>query len=269
MSEKNKMPLLEHIKELRDRLIKSVVAILILFFVFFSVKEHIYGFLVQPLANVLVESGENRRMIFTALHEAFFTYIKVSFWTALFVGFPFVALQFWRFVATGLYLKEKRALLPYLVISPILFFLGGALVYYFIFPLAWKFFISFEAQGTASSLAVQLEPKVNEYLSLVMRLIFAFGLSFQLPVVLTLLARAGLTSSKGLARKRKYAIVFSFIGAAIITPPDVISQVGLAIPIIILYEISIFAVRIVEKKRQKEDATAEEELSNDKDLHTT
>ncbi len=269
MSEKNKMPLLEHIKELRDRLIKSVVAILILFFVFFSVKEHIYGFLVQPLANVLVDSGENRRMIFTALHEAFFTYIKVSFWTALFVGFPFVALQFWRFVAPGLYLKEKRALLPYLVISPILFFLGGALVYYFIFPLAWKFFISFEAQGTASSLAVQLEPKVNEYLSLVMRLIFAFGLSFQLPVVLTLLARAGLTSSKGLARKRKYAIVFSFIGAAIITPPDVISQVGLAIPIIILYEISIFAVRIVEKKRQKEDAAAEEELSDDKDLHTT
>ena len=122
MSEKNKMPLLEHIKELRDRLIKSVVAILILFFVFFSVKEHIYGFLVQPLANVLVESGENRRMIFTALHEAFFTYIKVSFWTALFVGFPFVALQFWRFVAPGLYLKEKRALLPYLVISPVLFF---------------------------------------------------------------------------------------------------------------------------------------------------
>lgn len=253
-----KMPLLEHLIELRNRLLKSLVAIVILFFVFFFIKEHIYGFLVRPLADILAEQGESRRMIFTALHEAFFTYIKVSFWTALFVAFPFVAAQFWRFVAPGLYANEKKALLPYLILSPILFFFGGALVYYFIFPLAWQFFISFETPGSAGMLPVQLEPKVNEYLSLVMRLIFAFGLSFQLPIVLTLLARAGLTTSAGLASKRKYAIVFSFIGAAIITPPDVISQIGLAIPIILLYEASILAVRIVERKSRLEEAVNEE-----------
>ncbi len=252
----SKMPLIAHLVELRGRLLKSVIAIIVLFFIFFSVKEHIYGFLVQPLADILAEQGGERRMIFTALHEAFFTYIKVSFWTALFVAFPFVAAQFWRFVAPGLYLHEKKAVLPYLVLSPILFFLGGALVYYFIFPLAWQFFISFETPGGVGSLAVQLEPKVNEYLSLVMRLIFAFGISFQLPIVLTLMARAGMTTSQGLASKRKYAIVFSFIGAAIITPPDVISQVGLAIPIIILYEASIIAVRMVEKKSKSEDQAA-------------
>ena len=252
----SKMPLLAHLVELRGRLLKSVIAIIVLFFIFFSVKEHIYGFLVKPLADILAEQGGERRMIFTALHEAFFTYIKVSFWTALFVAFPFVAAQFWRFVAPGLYLHEKKAVLPYLVLSPILFFLGGALVYYFIFPLAWQFFISFETPGGNGALAVQLEPKVNEYLSLVMRLIFAFGISFQLPIVLTLMARAGMTTSQGLASKRKYAIVSSFIGAAIITPPDVISQVGLAIPIIILYEASIIAVRMVEKKSNSEGQAA-------------
>ena len=256
----SKMPLMEHLVELRGRLLKSVVAIVVLFFLFFSVKEHLYGFLVQPLAEILAEQGGERRMIFTALHEAFFTYIKVSFWTALFVAFPFIAAQFWRFVAPGLYKHEKKAVLPYLILSPILFFLGGALVYYFIFPLAWQFFISFETPGGVGSLPVQLEPKVNEYLSLVMRLIFAFGVSFQLPIVLTLMARAGITTSRGLASKRKYAIVFSFIGAAIITPPDVISQIGLAIPIIILYEASIISVRMVERKRHKsgeEDDDAE------------
>ena len=263
------MPLLEHLVELRNRLIKSVIAIILLFFVFFAFKESIYGFLVQPLANILAEQGGKRRMIFTALHEAFFTYIKVSFWTALFVAFPFVAAQFWRFVAPGLYANEKKALLPYLILSPILFFLGGGLVYYLIFPLAWQFFISFEAPGGPGTLPVQLEPKVNEYLSLVMRLIFAFGISFQLPIVLTLLARAGLTSSRGLATKRKYAIVFSFIGAAIITPPDVISQVGLAIPIIMLYELSIIAVRVVEKKKRSSENGFEDEIIEETDFNLT
>ena len=262
-----KMPLLEHLVELRGRLLKSVIAIIVLFFIFFAVKEEIYGFLVQPLANILAEQGGERRMIFTALHEAFFTYIKVSFWTALFVAFPFVAAQFWRFVAPGLYAHEKKAVLPYLVLSPILFFMGGALVYYFIFPLAWQFFISFEAPGGTGTLAVQLEPKVNEYLSLVMRLIFAFGTSFQLPIVLTLMARAGMTTSRGLAAKRKYAIVFSFIGAAIITPPDVISQVGLAIPIIIFYEISIISVRMVEKKKGIEVVDEDDEEIEETDFN--
>jgi len=219
------------------------------------------------LANILTETGGNRRLIYTALHEAFFTYIKVSFWAAMFVSFPFIAMQFWKFVAPGLYKKEKKALAPYLVLSPILFFAGGALVYYFIFPLAWKFFLSFESAGAAGGLPIQLEAKVNEYLSLVMRLIFAFGISFQLPIVLTLLARAGLATSVGLAAKRKYALVMVFVAAALLTPPDIISQIGLAIPIIILYEASIIAVRAVEKKKAEEEGEEEEEIIEETDFN--
>ena len=257
-----KMPLLEHLVELRSRLVKSFIAIIVLFFVCYAFAEYIYGYLVQPLADVMEDEGRNRRLIFTALHEAFFTYIKVSFFAALFLAFPIVAAQFWKFVAPGLYAKEKKALLPYLIMTPILFFTGGAIVYYFIFPLAWKFFLSFESAGLAGSLPIQLEAKVNEYLSLVMRLIFAFGISFQLPILLTHLARVGFASSKGLAAKRKYAIVIAFVAAAILTPPDVISQVGLALPIIALYEVSILAVRLIERKKDDaadtDDAPAEE-----------
>jgi sec-independent protein translocase protein TatC len=257
--EDNTSPLMEHIIELRNRLLYSVIAVFVVFCGAYYISGDIYSFLVQPLADIMHETGQNRRLIYTALHEAFFTYVKVSFWAAMFVSFPFIALQFWKFVAPGLYKNEKRALAPYLVLSPILFFSGGALVYYFIFPLAWKFFLSFESAGLAGGLPIQLEAKVNEYLSLVMRLIFAFGLSFQLPIVLTLLARAGVTTSVGLAAKRKYALVIVFIAAAIITPPDIISQIGLAIPIIILYEISIIAVLMVEKKKAQADSSDEEE----------
>jgi len=257
------MPLLDHLIELRTRLLRSFIAVLLLFFVCYYFAPDIYDFLVQPLADVMVKTDHPRRLIFTALHEAFFTYIKVALFAALFLSFPFLAIQVWAFIAPGLYKHEKRAFAPFLVATPILFFLGGALVYYLIFPLAWKFFLSFESVGGHGALPIQLEAKVDQYLSLVMRLIFAFGLCFELPVVMTLLARVGLVTSKGMAEKRKYAIVLAFVAAAILTPPDVISQIGLAVPTMLLYEISIWAVKVVE--RQKGVVLEDEEEDEDDD----
>ena len=179
--DQDKRPLLEHLIELRRRLIYSVVALLLAFIGCYFVAEQIYAFLVQPLADVL-EGQEGRRLIYTGLTEAFFTYLKVAFFAALCISFPIIAAQLWIFVAPGLYRNEKLAFLPFLILTPLLFFAGAALVYYFIFPLAWKFFLSFETVGGATALPIQLEAKVNEYLSLVMKLIFAFGLSFQLPL---------------------------------------------------------------------------------------
>ena len=247
--EEAKMPILDHLIELRQRLIYSLASILLLFFSCYYFAEDIYGFLVQPLSDIMEELGRDRRLIFTALHEAFFTYIKVSFFTALFLAFPFIAIQVWMFVAPGLYRHEKMAFLPFLIATPILFFSGGALVYYYVLPVAWNFFLSFESLGGPTSLPIQLEAKVNEYLSLVMQLIFAFGLCFELPVVMTLLGRVGIISSAGMVKKRKYAIVMAFIAAAILPPPDPISQIGLALPTILLYEVSILSVRLIEKKR--------------------
>jgi sec-independent protein translocase protein TatC len=247
------MPLLDHLIELRNRLMYSCIAIFLGFLVCYFFAEEIYAFLVQPLADIY-QGQTGRRMIYTGLAEAFFTYLKVAFWAGAFLTFPFVAIQLWLFIAPGLYRTEKRAFLPFLAATPILFFLGGAMVYYFIFPLAWRFFLSFETAPGEGALPIELEARVGEYLSLVMKLIFAFGLSFQLPVALTLMGRVGLITSEQLARNRKFAIVAVFVVAAIITPPDVISQVGLAIPILLLYELSIIAVRMVEKRRAEAEA---------------
>jgi sec-independent protein translocase protein TatC len=262
-SHDKQMPIMEHLIELRNRLTWAVLALFITFAVCYYFVEDIYGFLVQPLADIM---GPDRRMIYTALTEVFFTYVKVSFFAACFVSAPVFLGQFWAFVAPGLYKNERSAFMPFIFATPILFLMGGALVYYLIMPLAWKFFLSFEQAGGASNLAIQLEAKVGEYLSLVMKLIFAFGLCFQLPVLLTLMARAGIVTADGLARRRKYAIVIAFGFAAVLTPPDLISQIGLGIPIIILYEISIIMARISERKRAKAAADEDDETdSNDDD----
>ena len=247
------LPLLDHLIELRNRLMYACAAIFAGFFLCYFFADHIYAFLVQPLADIY-QGQTGRRMIYTGLTEAFFTYLKVAFWAGAFLTFPIVAAQLWLFIAPGLYRNEKQAFLPFLVATPILFFMGGAIAYYVVFPLAWRFFVSFETAGGPQSLPIELEARVGEYLSLVMKLIFAFGLSFQLPVALTLMGRVGLIGSEGLSRNRKFAIVGVFTVAAIITPPDIISQVTLAIPILILYEISIIAVRIVERRRAEAEA---------------
>jgi len=239
----------EHLSELRSRLLKIFIYLFFFFAICYFFAENIYSFLVEPYAAAVKDDGVNRRMIFTALHETFFTYLKVAFFAAMFVTSPIILTQIWKFVAPGLYKNEKKALLPYLIATPILFLLGGMLVYYLIMPLAIKFFLSFETSSSINSLPIQLEAKVNEYLSLIMRLIFAFGISFQLPVLLTLLAQVGFVDSEYLKKRRKYVIVIIFIAAAILTPPDPITQIGLGIPLLILYELSILSVKIIEKKK--------------------
>ncbi len=282
----SKAPLMEHIIEFRNRLVYSVITLLIAFIICYLISQELFNFLVRPLVQALGDDLEGRRMIFTGLHEAFFTNIKIAFFVALFVSFPIIATQIWAFVAPGLYKNEKSAFLPFLVMTPILFFLGGALAYELVMPLAWSFLLGFESNGNASiytqaftaltehfpallpylpapstamTLPIQAETRVSEYLSLSMKLIFAFGLCFQLPVLLTLLGRVGLVSSAGLKAKFKYAVVFAFIAAAILTPPDPLSQITLAIPIIILYAISIVSVRMVEKKRAEREAELDNE----------
>ena len=245
---KDKQPLLEHLIELRSRIIKTMIMIIVFFIFFYIFADNIYNFLVKPYANA-VAGEEGRRLIFTALHETFFTYIRVAIFASLFVSLPFLLIQLWIFIAPGLYKNEKNVVLPYLLATPVLFILGSALVYYLIMPLAIKFFLSFESIGGNGALPIQLEAKVNEYLSLIMRLILAFGLCFQLPVALTLMARVGLVSSEGLKKNRKYVIVGIFAIAAILTPPDPISQIGLGIPILLLYELSIIAVSFIEKRK--------------------
>ena len=243
-----------HLTELRSRLIRSLIFVSIIFIFGYIFAENIYNFLLEPYAQAVKNDGIQRRLIFTAIHETFITYLKVAFFTAFFLGSPILLTQIWKFIAPGLYQNEKKALLPYLIATPILFILGGMLIYYLVMPLAIKFFLSFETTATATTLPIQLEAKVNEYLSLIMRLIFAFGLSFQLPVLLNLLARVGVIDSEYLKIRRKYFIVIIFAAAAILTPPDPITQIGLAIPLLILYELSILSVKFTEKNRDKDNA---------------
>ena len=248
------MSLMDHLTELRSRLLISIVVFVVLFLLCLvkigdpssSIADQVYLFLQKPLADLLSERGG--RMIFTGLHEGFFTQIKVAFFTSISISLPIILLQVWKFVAPGLYKNERNAMLPFMIATPFLFILGAAMVYYMVIPLAWQFFLSFEINPGQGALPIEVEPRISEYLSLVMRLMFAFGLSFELPVVLLLLVKSGFVTPDGLASKRRYAILTSFVAAAILTPPDVISQVMLATPIIILYEISIIAARIMYKK---------------------
>lgn len=263
--EVERMPLTAHLAELRQRLIYALIGFIIAFLACFYLADILFNFLVEPLASVWGNKG-NHRLIFTALHEKFFTDIKIAFFAAAFLSFPIVSMQLWKFVAPGLYRKEKRAFLPFLVATPFLFFAGGAFVYYIVMPVAWQFFTSFEQLAGQGPMAIELEPKVNEYLSLVMRLIFAFGISFELPVVLTLLAKVGLTSAEGLRKKRRYAVVIAFVAAAVLTPPDPLSQLALAIPIILLYEVSILCARMMERRAAANDDAARDSYADDDEL---
>ena len=237
-----KAPLLDHLIELRGRLIKSIIAIVLCFLLCYWQSANIFAFLIEPLLKIL---PEGRGLIYTAPQEAFFTYVKLSLWGAIMLAFPIIASQIWMFVAPGLYRHERKAFLPFLAATPILFALGAALAYYVVIPLALRFFAHFETPD------MKQETKVGEYLSLIMTLIFGFGLAFEMPVLLTLMGRVGLISSDTLKSKRRYAIVGVFIIAAIATPPDPVSQISLALPMILLYEISILSVRMVEKKREE------------------
>ena len=246
----NQASFIEHFTELRSRLLKSFIYLFVFFIICYFFAENIYNFLVQPYADAVKDDQIQRRLIFTALQETFITYLKVAFFASIFIASPIILIQVWKFVAPGLYKNEKKALLPYLIATPILFLLGGMLVYFLVMPLAIKFFLSFETSAQVGNLPIQLEAKVNEYLSLIMRLIFAFGISFQLPVLLSLLARVGFIDSDYLRKRRKYVIVIIFALAALLTPPDPITQIGLGIPLLILYELSILSVSIIEKKKK-------------------
>ena len=256
--ESTKAPLLEHLVELRKRLVYSLLAFAGCFLVGFYFSKPIYAFLTEPLAHALV-GHPNNHLIYTAVYETFFTYVKVGMFAGLCLAFPIIASQIWMFVAPGLYKHERHAFLPFLLASPVLFLMGAGFVFYIMLPFALRFFLGFETPGTANTLGIQLLAKVSDYLDLVTTLIFAFGLTFQMPVLLSLLGRVGIVSAAMLRKFRRYAIVGIFALAAIVTPPDLFSMVSLAIPLTLLYEVSIWCVALIERRRAQEDAAREKE----------
>lgn len=245
-------PLIEHLMELRNRLMWAIGGFFVAFLICFAYAKQLFNLLVIPFKWAVDWAGMSDRgieLIYTAPQEFFFTQIKIGMFGGLILAFPMIATQVYKFIAPGLYKNERSAFLPFLIASPLLFLLGAALVYFFFTPMVMWFFLSMEQSGGPGEANIQLLPKVSEYLGLIMTLVFAFGLVFQLPVVTTLLAKAGLATSTGLAEKRKYAIVAAFVAAAILTPPDPVSQIGLALPTILLYEVAIYCARLVERQR--------------------
>jgi sec-independent protein translocase protein TatC len=251
--EATKAPLMEHLVELRKRIIWALVSFFAAFGICFFFSKDIYAFLTGPLANALA-GHPNDHLIFTALYETFFTYVKVGAFAGLCLSFPLIAAQIWMFVAPGLYKHEKRAFLPFLVATPVMFLLGASFVYYIMLPYAIRFFLGFETPGGNGTLGIQLQARVSEYLDFVMTLIVVFGLCFQLPVLLSLLGRVGIITSKQLRSVWRYAVVGIVGIAAIITPPDPLSMLSLIVPLIALYGVSILLVAMIERKRAQDDA---------------
>lgn len=263
--EKSSAPLIEHLIELRKRLIWSIGGFFAAFLVCFFFAKQLFNLLVVPFKWATQWAGldpQKVELIYTAPQEFFFTQIKLAMFGGMVIAFPLIATQIYKFIAPGLYKNERAAFLPFLVASPLLFLLGASLVYFFFTPMVMWFFLAMQQTGGADQVQISLLPKVSEYLSLIMTLIFSFGLVFQLPVVTSLMARVGLLTSKALAEKRKWAIVIAFVVAAILTPPDPLSQIGLALPTIILYEISIITARMIERTRAKAEAEREEEAAD-------
>jgi len=258
--DKSSAPLIEHLMELRTRLMWSLGGFFVAFLACFFFAKHLFNLLVIPFRWATVLAGldpHKVELIYTAPQEFFFTQIKLAMFGGMVIAFPLIATQIYKFIAPGLYRNERAAFLPFLVASPILFLLGGALVYFFFTPMVMWFFLAMQQAGGDNQVQISLLPKVSEYLSLIMTLIFSFGLVFQLPVVTSLMARVGLLSSQALKDKRKWAIVIAFVVAAVLTPPDPISQIGLALPTILLYEISIWTARMIERKREEQQVAGE------------